>query len=311
MRIYFTLTLLIFHTLQGQLADHLKKCPNKADNHKIDNIDFIYVINLDRRPDRWKKTCSQLHPYEIYPYRFSAVCGWDLTIDDINDVGLKYTPEMQGGFMATSYHHKDNFKPSHEIIENFGQTYFVHCMARGTIGIALSHLSVLQDAYDSGYETIWVMEDDIEVIRDPRIIPDLISKLDAKVGYGNWDLLFTDRDIRNHEGSYTPCAGAARRPNFYPKKPNNYQLKAKVGKEFIKTGARFGATSIIYRRSGIEKILNFIKEYSIFLPYDMEFYLPPGIQLFTVKNDVISNQRDSLSDNGVQNYLKIEKESTL
>lgn len=30
----------------------------------------------------------------------------------------------------------------------------------------LSHLSVLKDALDSGYETIWVMEDDIHIIQD-------------------------------------------------------------------------------------------------------------------------------------------------
>ncbi|MFI5334690.1 MAG: hypothetical protein ACHQT8_05960 [Chlamydiales bacterium] len=35
----------------------------------------------------------------------------------------------------------------------------------------LSHLSILQDAFDSGYETIWVMEDDIEVVRNPTFSP--------------------------------------------------------------------------------------------------------------------------------------------
>jgi acetolactate synthase-1/2/3 large subunit len=35
----------------------------------------------------------------------------------------------------------------------------------GAIGIALSHLSILQDAYDSGYETVWVMEDDVDIMQ--------------------------------------------------------------------------------------------------------------------------------------------------
>jgi len=51
-------------------------------------------------------------------------------------------------------------------------------MSRGAIGIILSHLSVLQDAYDAGYETIWVMEDDIELLGNPHSVSDLISELE-------------------------------------------------------------------------------------------------------------------------------------
>src|SRR5207237_6605093 len=77
-----------------------------------------------------------------------------------------------------------------------GKTYFVHCMALGAIGCSLSHISVLQDAYDSGYETIWVMEDDVEVLDDPHRLSDLVSELDTLVGPDRWDVLFTDVDYR-------------------------------------------------------------------------------------------------------------------
>ncbi|MBA3721618.1 MAG: glycosyltransferase family 25 protein [Parachlamydiaceae bacterium] len=293
--------------LQAKLEDHFKKIENKSNIHKMRNIDFIYLINLDQRPEKFQKCIDQLHPYGIYPYRFSAVNGWELTLEDINDVGLKFEPGMQGGFMATSYLTPD-LKPTHNLVENFGQAYFVHCFARGTIGICLSHLSILQDAYDSGYKTIWVMEDDIEVIRDPTIIPDLIDQLNKAVGKNNWDVLFTDRDFRNGNGEYTGCSADARRPNFNPVKKNDYALKKDINPVFRKIGSRYGAHSMIISRRGIAKILNFIKSHKIFLPYDLDFYLPLGINLYTVREDVVANLPKAISDNGGANYLKKDKD---
>ena len=46
-----------------------------------------------------------------------------------------------------------------------------------------------------------------------------------------------------------------------------------------------------------------MKLYKIFLPYDLEFYLPEGIQMYSLKDDVVSTQPRALSDNGKQNYL--------
>ena len=161
------LFLLLSLCLSADVEDHLKKVTNKSSAYSMKNIDFIYLINLDQRPEKLRLSLDQLSPFQIYPCRFSAVNGWELSLEALNDVGLKYSPEMEGGFLGTCYHLDGNFEPSHETIEVYGQTYFSHCLARGPIGICLSHISVLQDAYTSGYETIWVMEDDIEVIQDP------------------------------------------------------------------------------------------------------------------------------------------------
>ena len=68
-------------------------------------------------------------------------------------------------------------------------------------------------------------------------------------------------------------------------------------------GARFGAYSMIVRRSGMEKILDFFRKYGIFLPYDIDFYMPPGIQLYSLIRDVVSTQPGAPSDNGSPNYL--------
>jgi GR25 family glycosyltransferase involved in LPS biosynthesis len=288
--------------LSAKLEDHLRKISDKSDVYKIKNIDFIYMINLDERPEKYERSLKQLLPYGIRPYRFPAVNGWKLSLDVLNDIGLKFQPGMQGGFMATSYITPD-MQPTHEEIKHVGQTYFVHCLGRGAIGCYLSHLSVLQDAYDSGYETIWVMEDDIEVIRDPKQIPLLIEKLDRRIGKENWDILFTDRDFRNGLGQAIPCTGFARRPNFQPREPKKFAMTKRIDSTFRFIGARFGAHSMIIRRSGIKKILNFAKTYQIFLPYDMDFYLPEGIRLVTVLQDIVANQPGAFSDNGYPSYM--------
>ncbi|MBI2743542.1 MAG: glycosyltransferase family 25 protein [Chlamydiales bacterium] len=289
----------------ADLQEHLKKPLGKEEGvHEMRNIDFIYMINMDQRPEKWRMSLNQLVPFGIVPYRFSAVNGWELSLDTINDVGLKFSPEMEGNFMATSYLPIGDYMPVHDNLCKYGQTYFCHCMARGTIGIALSHISILQDAYDSGYETIWVMEDDIEVRRDPRILSDLIDRLDAQVGKENWDVLFTDRDLRDANGNYATTWWAARRPDYALfSQSNNYALKASVSSDFYKIGARYGAHSMIVRRSGMKKLLQFFHAHQIFLPYDMDYILPRGINLYAVWDDVVSNLPKALSDNGGPFYL--------
>lgn len=282
-----------------EVGDHFKKIDLDAEEqgaHTMRQIDFIYMINLDQRPEKWAKSIEQLSPYGIYPYRFSAINGWeDLTVEIINDVGLKYSPEMDGGFMGTSY---PTLQQSHEIIQNIGQTYFVHCIARGTIACFLSHLSVLQDAYDRGFETIWVMEDDIEVLRDPHELSTLIEKLDIEIGKGNWDVFYTDKDMKRADGAYIPCWSACHRPDITQGMPvNDFAIRERVG-SFYRIGSRYGTHSMIIRRCGMKKLLSFFKAHQIYFPYDMDMIFPYGIRFYTVVDDVVGNLPKAPSDNG-------------
>ncbi|MBS0620311.1 MAG: glycosyltransferase family 25 protein [Verrucomicrobia bacterium] len=291
----------------ADFEDHLRTLPEKTGDHTMRGIDCIYLINLDERPEKLAFSLKQLEPYGINPFRVSAVNGWNLTLDEINDIGLRYSFGMQGGFMGTSYLPGGNFEPYHSLIENYGQTYFCHCMARGAMGCALSHLSIMQDAYDAGYETIWIIEDDIEVLQNPHILSDLIEELDQLVGKNGWDFLFTDRDIRDANGNHKTSYWAARRPDL-PETGhvNDYALKRKVGDHFCQIGSRWGSTSQIVRRSGMKKLLQYFKAHQLFFPYDMEFILPYGIKLYAVEEDVVSNYPKAASDNGGPNYLNAQ-----
>lgn len=287
--------------LYGGVESYLKAIIDKTYSSPMRNIDFIYLINLDERPEKYKHSVEELLPYGITPYRFSAVNGWEIPLEDLNEIGVKYEPWMKQGLMGTCYLPEDNGEPLHEVMQVPGRNYFCHCMSRGAIGIVLSHLSILKDAYDSGYETIWVMEDDVEVIRDPHSLPDIIDRLDALVGRDGWDFLFTDFDTKNNRGEYIPCLGAALRPNYSPSNPNKFYERYSISLEFRKVGARYGAYSVIVRRSGMKKMMDFLKN-GIFLPYDMEYTLPDDIRMYTVKEDVVSTQPNALSDNGAPNY---------
>lgn len=298
----------LWATCQAGIEEHFKPALDKGTNHQMRNIDFIYVINLDQRPEKFALCKQQLNAYGIEPYRFSAVNGWELSLETINELGVVFEPWMQGTFWGTSYLPQNQGQPHHEILQTYGQTYFCHRMSRGAIGICLSHLSVLQDAYDSEYETIWVKEDDIEVIRNPHLISDLIDEMNALEGKGGWDVLFTDRDTKSQKGEYVSCTGYAKRPNFTPGNNKASQLHRNISQSLRQIGARYGAYSMVVQRSGMEKILNFFKTYKLFLPYDMDFLLPPGIRLFALRDgyDIVSTQPRAPSDNSAPNYLNAQ-----
>lgn len=293
--------MMAYGTLFGGLEEYFKIPSDKSGPHQMRNIDFIYMINLDQRPEKYEHSIDELAPFGITPYRFSAVNGWELSLADINRVGVKYERWMRQGLMGTCYLPEDNGQPHHEVMQIPGRNYFCHCMARGAIGIALSHLSILKDAYDSGYEIIWVMEDDVEVIKDPHLLSDLIDKLDLLVGRQGWDFLFTDLDTKGQNGAYIPCLGYALRPNFTPLNPYKFNERIDISPDFRRVGARYGAYSVIVTRSGMKKMLDFTKN-GIFLPYDMEYTLPDDMQLYTVREDIVSTQPQALSDNGAPNY---------
>lgn len=293
--------LLLYGLLTPGIEAHFKKPVGKSQHHTIKNIDFIYMINLDERPEKFASCVKQLTPYGIFPYRFSAVNGWKLPYKALQELGVQFQPGMNRNLWGTSFD-PETGQAHDEPMHIPGKSYFYKGMTRGAIGICLSHLSVLQDAYDSGYKTIWVMEDDIEVIRNPHRLSRLIEKLDRRLGIDGWDILFTDQDTKLRDGRRVICISFAERPYFLPLNPARFAERKIISPSFRKIGARYGAYSMIVRRSGMEKILKFAKQHKIFLPYDMEYYLPEDIRMYTTLHDVVSTQLSPPTDNCKPGY---------
>jgi GR25 family glycosyltransferase involved in LPS biosynthesis len=299
--------LLLLTALEADLTPFLKPALNKdaVPKNQVNGVDFIYIINLDQRPEKFAHCIKELDPFGITPYRFSAVCGWDLTFEMLDQLGVVFKPGKKlKPIMSTCYLPEYNYAPLHEVMHVPGRTYFCHCMARGAIGIVLSHLSILQDAIKSGFETIWIMEDDIKACQNPHLISERIEELDLLVGEKGWDVLFTDPDTKGNDGKYIPCYAFAARPNFTPDDPVRFQKRTNVGAHFMKVGARYGAYSMIVRKSGMKKLLKFFNKYQIYLPYDMDFCMPDSIRLYSVTQDIVSTVPGSPSDNGAPNFKK-------
>jgi GR25 family glycosyltransferase involved in LPS biosynthesis len=286
----------------GAVARHLRRAEGKGEQHSMRNVDFIYMINLDTRPEKYALARRYLEVHGITPYRFPAVNGWELSKQAIQDVGLKYQPGMTP-LLATRYPSEvAEFVQSHELMAKYGETYFMHCMPLGAIGCVLSHLSVLQDAWDCGYETIWVMEDDVDVLSDPHRISDLLEELDECVGASQWDVLFTDVDYRTGPGEYLTAHGAPKRPDLDNSQERRYSSEYtetfQLNNHFRKVAARFGSSSMLIRRGGIAKLLAFFRA-GIFGPYDLENHLPAGIRRYGLTFDLVTNMLHPISDIGV------------
>ena len=289
----------------GRLERFFKRAENKAPYHFMDEIDFIYMINLDERPEKFTASTQQLAPFGISPYRFSAVNGWKLPFAIFDEVGVKFpSGTLNDKFRGTIFRKEGNSEfSSNEFLQEQAGAYFALGLSRGAIGITLSHLSILQDAYDCRHQTVWVMEDDVQVVGNPQTLPHLIRHLTQIAP--DWDILFTDRDTKDSQGNRIPCRALAARPN-YPIPPLSSFLAKfyPVNVEFSRIGMRYGAYSMILRRSGIEKILNFFKKYQIFLPYDLDFWLIPDLNMYVVNEDIVSHLPGAPSDNAYPTYNK-------
>jgi len=187
----------------------------------------------------------------------------------------------------------------------YGKACFSGWTVKGTIGCSLSHLSVIKDGYDSGHETIWILEDDIEVLDDPHKLSGLIDELDELVGKGNWDVLYTDYDylVVDLTRDLTPQIPMMWRPDMPYFNPFRLAQHCDLSDRFMKIGSRSRAHSIIYRRSGMEKILRFYREHNNFLPYDQEMAMIPDLQMYVVKEPVVS-VRETNSDTRYRHFPK-------
>ncbi|MBS0620555.1 MAG: hypothetical protein JSS61_03745 [Verrucomicrobia bacterium] len=225
------LLLTLWAGLHANLENHLKPIEGKSAISRFGNIDYVYLINVDPSFESYMECLEQLIEYEVYPHRFVAVNPDKLSERILEDIGV----------------------PS------------AHDLPRSSVAMTLSHLSVLQDAYDAGYKTIWVIEEGIHVLGDLQQLPNLIQALDQEVGKEGWDILFTDLE---------------------PLPEDNFTSQL-----FRKVATCYGTYSMIINRSGMEKILAFFKKQGISLPYDLGLVLVPDMHLYTLKQGLISNHQ--------------------
>lgn len=143
-------------TPKPQIDKFLRSLETKKTDTGLKTIEKIYIINLDKRPERWIRSLNFFQEYNLTPERVQAVNGWEIP---------NWTKLQLGG-------------PSHLFLSG------------GEIGCFLSHLSIYQDALEKNLKTVWICEDDITFINDPHLLDDYIEELEKLDP--SWDMLYTD-----------------------------------------------------------------------------------------------------------------------
>lgn len=265
------LTLNIFScpiTADSVLDEYIIPITLEHENSGIPLIDCIYVINSEKKPEKWVKCRDEFLEYSIYPNRVNAFDGWKLT-----------EKQLQG------------LVRGHPIRINCGQ-----------IGSLISRLSILKDAYQRGFECIWVCEDDVIFLQDPHLLADHIIEL-SKV-QPNWDILYTDIDSKDRNNKSAYSLPSDFRPDFpydhlcHYIQTFNYLQKESINKDIVKIKQRVGAYSMIISRNGIQKILNHFENISVWAAFDIEIHYISGVEEFSLKNEIVTSKWSVYSEKG-------------
>lgn len=235
------------------VAKYLKKNKQPLMNSGIDRVDCIYVINLDRRPEKWKRMQSLLKGVGIKGSRFSAIDG--LGISD------ETQKELAGNYPVR--------------------------MLKGEVGCLLSHVSVIKDAIDRDFNLIWVFEDDIELVEDPHVMTPLVkalSKIDP-----NWDILYTDIDSKHSTGETALAVGLDFRPDrrlAYPLE--HYLRRTPVSADLMRLGQRYGLYSYLVSRKGMKKIYHYFTHVYLWTAVDIDIHYIPTIREYSTTREIVT-----------------------
>lgn len=262
----------------------------------VEGIDEIYLINLDRRQDRLAATTKELAQYGLSAKRFPAIEGKEVPLQTLVELGLPYAPGMTKGVWATTPLGKGTLGYEFLVGSREHISVFSEWMTIGAVGCALSHLTILREAYEAGLETIWVLEDDIYFKQDPHILTRLIAELDT-ITEGKWDVLYTDPDVFGGQSQPPGTFWWMWRPDLHLFRKQRFTERKFVSDAIIKVGSRDRTHSMVIRRSGMKKILDHIKQHHLFLPIDLEIAFAPEIELFMISYPIVAYHN---SDSDIQ-----------
>lgn len=215
-------------------------------------IDCVYVINLQRRFDKWENVNDQLNKYSIYPTRFNAIDGWKLSKQDVDLLIGSYPMRMRVGQIC--------------------------CL--------LSHLSVIKSAYDRGFQCIWVCEDDIDIVEDPHQLSFILLNLYCIDFY--WDILYTDIDTKGNNGIRVQSLMSDFRPDQENEPIEYYRQRIRINDDISEIKQRFGAYSMIISRNGMEKILRYFTSLYLWTAYDIDIHYIPNIKQYSMNRDIVT-----------------------
>lgn len=231
----------------------------------IEGIDRIFLINL-KRQEKKRIRCEQIaDKYKFFMNRFEAFEGAKIPLSVQR---LLTEPKC---------------KP----------------LTSGMYGLFLSFLSIVHHAHQKNYERIWILEDDFEVLSDPKDLLPILNKLDRIDP--SWDIFFTDlgkkwplgskyvSDRNRHIPRYMQNqAMSLRNCNDWLKDLEIYSSSYQVDQEIFRQYLRFGNHSLILSRGGIERIYKFYNDHLLADVTDNDLYFIPQIKIYRPNRDIVS-----------------------
>ena len=132
------------------------------------DVDQIYLVNLDRRPDRLRNMQEIFNELRIDYKRIRAIDGKiDVTEDYLDQMGIR-------------------------MMSDFSEPFHGRPLTHGEIGCFMSHYNIWQDVVQQKFREIIVFEDDV------RFEPFFRQKLNSvrdELEHMDWDLVFLGRKI--------------------------------------------------------------------------------------------------------------------
>lgn len=217
----------------------------------------MYVINLDRRPERLAHFMKEFNAKGLRPNRVKAVDGQNLLYSTVKKISGPYAPKMRPG----------------------------------QYGCLLSHLAIYKDAYERGFSRIWILEDDTIIRLDMDVIPSLLSSLTTIDP--DWDIFYTDTDSRSSDGGYHRPDGIPSRPDQPKLSAMFLSQRRMISENLWRIRSRWGCYSYILSRKGIEKVYNYFAHVYLFSPIDVDLHIIPTIRQYTAAEDIITNPRST------------------
>ncbi len=129
----------------------------RANKQAIETYDMLYVISLDRSPQRYDGVRKQLAKYNLKHIKFSAIDGYKIKLQNLaNQLELS-------GLQIKSLP-KELFKNKYQLKCSEAITVMLTSLKNltsGEIGCLCSHLEVWNDVIKNQYSTVIILEDDV------------------------------------------------------------------------------------------------------------------------------------------------------
>jgi hypothetical protein len=202
----------------------LKKAKRKNKSaHNMPGIDFIYVI-ANKKCHRFNGLMRSFSRYGINPYRFTAFESKDISFNTMFRACIHGSRRYSGFEANRLIVRGGKFVLDKRKMSSAKEGYVNRAMSIKCISRALSHISIIKDAIDSGYEHIWIMDSGTELRRNPHDLSIYVAKANEEIP--DWTSLYTDYSERDQADQLKPLTKFYLRPDVDFYDPNYYLDRA-------------------------------------------------------------------------------------